>query len=337
MKQKIIFRADGAPEIGMGHFIRTLALAEMLKDDFSCIYATQKPTKYQIHEIENICTELYSLPNNETHFNAFLNFLQGDEIVVLDNYYFTTEYQRSIKRKGCKLVCIDDIHDKEFVSDLLINYSPHVKQFNYRSSSTILCLGLKYSLLRTPFYEPDLLNKSNNNEYKKLLIAFGGEDRNNLTYKTLKAIKSVSYIQEIQVLIGNFYKFEEKLNELISEMNSHVTITKNMNASEIKQSMLYNDFAILPASTIALEAISCGLPVLVGYYTDNQVNFYKGLSEKKVIYGMGDFNACDSYMLKNSMYTFKESRFSPAYNELRNIRSAPENIKNAFNNLIRSK
>ena len=34
--QKIYFRADAGAEIGYGHFIRTLALADMLKDDFSC-------------------------------------------------------------------------------------------------------------------------------------------------------------------------------------------------------------------------------------------------------------------------------------------------------------
>ena len=32
--QKIYFRADASATIGYGHFIRTLALADMLKDDF---------------------------------------------------------------------------------------------------------------------------------------------------------------------------------------------------------------------------------------------------------------------------------------------------------------
>lgn len=39
--QKIYFRADAGAEIGYGHFIRTLALADMLKDDFSCVFVTQ--------------------------------------------------------------------------------------------------------------------------------------------------------------------------------------------------------------------------------------------------------------------------------------------------------
>jgi len=32
-QRTIVFRADGGPSIGMGHFTRTLALAEMLKGD----------------------------------------------------------------------------------------------------------------------------------------------------------------------------------------------------------------------------------------------------------------------------------------------------------------
>ena len=91
-KQKIIFRADGSSTIGMGHFIRTLALAEMLKDDFHCIYATQSPSEFQIKEIENVCKSWVGLPPDETHFDVFLNYVNSDEIVTLDNYYFDSEY-----------------------------------------------------------------------------------------------------------------------------------------------------------------------------------------------------------------------------------------------------
>ena len=36
--QKIYLRADASAAIGYGHFIRTLALADMLKDDFDCTF-----------------------------------------------------------------------------------------------------------------------------------------------------------------------------------------------------------------------------------------------------------------------------------------------------------
>ena len=120
MKRKILFRADAGAEIGYGHFIRTLALADMLKDDFECVFYTQTPSEYQRKECEKVC-RLVELPADETRFQLFLDVLNVEDIVVLDNYFYTAEYQKAIKGKGCKLVCIDDMHDKHYVADVL-NY-----------------------------------------------------------------------------------------------------------------------------------------------------------------------------------------------------------------------
>jgi UDP-2,4-diacetamido-2,4,6-trideoxy-beta-L-altropyranose hydrolase len=79
-KKKIFFRADGDQTIGMGHFTRTLALTEMLNNYFYCVFATQKPSEYQINEIAKVCHQRIDLPNDETHFSFFLNLLQGTEI-----------------------------------------------------------------------------------------------------------------------------------------------------------------------------------------------------------------------------------------------------------------
>jgi spore coat polysaccharide biosynthesis predicted glycosyltransferase SpsG len=39
MKHKVIFRADADRDIGYGHFVRSSALADMLKDDFDVLFA----------------------------------------------------------------------------------------------------------------------------------------------------------------------------------------------------------------------------------------------------------------------------------------------------------
>ena len=49
--KKIFFRADAGYNIGYGHFVRTLALADILKKDFDCTFFTCHPTKHQINEI----------------------------------------------------------------------------------------------------------------------------------------------------------------------------------------------------------------------------------------------------------------------------------------------
>ena len=73
MKQKIFFRADADSSIGYGHFVRTLALADILKDNFDCIFFTQTPSPYQRQEIENVC-RCYPLPSDETRFDKFIEY-----------------------------------------------------------------------------------------------------------------------------------------------------------------------------------------------------------------------------------------------------------------------
>ena len=85
-KRKIYFRADADSQIGYGHFIRTLALADMLRDDFDCTFFTQSPSEYQQIEVEKVCP-LVCLSSDDRKFDEFLNHLSGDEIVVLDNYF----------------------------------------------------------------------------------------------------------------------------------------------------------------------------------------------------------------------------------------------------------
>ena len=75
--RKIYFRADAGGSIGYGHFIRTLALADMLKDDFECVFYTKTPTDYQQKEAEKVCS-LVALPDDDTKFQMFLDLLKGD-------------------------------------------------------------------------------------------------------------------------------------------------------------------------------------------------------------------------------------------------------------------
>ena len=81
------FRADADDTIGYGHWVRSLALADMLKEDFECIFCTQSPTDYQKKEMSRVCRYL-ELPSDDRKFSFFLELLDGDEIVVLDNFFF---------------------------------------------------------------------------------------------------------------------------------------------------------------------------------------------------------------------------------------------------------
>lgn len=67
-----------------------------------------------------------------------------------------------------------------------------------------------------------------------------------------------------------------------------IKIVKNLSAQEIADLFCRAEFAVLPASTILIEAIACNCPAASGYYVDNQIDFYEELKKKNYIYPLGN-------------------------------------------------
>lgn len=275
-KRKIFFRADAGPEIGYGHYIRSLALADMLKQDFDCTMFTQTPTDYQLRESKDVCPVI-SLPNDDSKFDKFLEHLKGDEIVVLDNYFFTTDYQRAIKAKGCKLVCIDDMHDKHYVADAVINHCVDDKSLFDLESYSQLCLGAKYALLRAPFFETRNVVKS-----IPWLVCFGGSDPYNLTSKIVKVLQQKG-VRDIVAIVGSAYAHYEELQN-----QDGVEVLCGLSAQEMADYFAQTENVVCSASTICYEALSQHCNVYCGWYVDNQYEFYTSLLDQKLIIPLGN-------------------------------------------------
>ena len=285
MRKKIYFRADGNTDIGFGHVIRSLALADMLKDHFECIFATRFVNKYLIEEIEKSCTRYIKLQeDNNEHFAEFLNIINKEDIVVLDNYFFTTDYQKQIKSIKCKLICIDDMHDKHFVADVVINHGPGLTEDQFSVEYyTKLCLGLDYALLRKPFLN---VAQHKRTEVKKCLVCIGGADKYNITSKILNLLEGNVNIDTIDVIIGSSFLFKTELENSIDCSKKEVNLYSGLSPNEMLDRMKSADFGIFPASSISLEAISVGLPFMVGYYVENQEELYNNLTKVYKVFGL---------------------------------------------------
>lgn len=293
LKSKVLIRADASPQIGMGHFIRSLGLAEILKEDFSCTFATIQPTDYQKEEILKYCTDLIELPSDEGHFNKFLQYLSGDEIVLMDNYYFTSEYQAEIRRKGCKVVYIDDFNDRHYACDVLINNIPGFEENAFkRESYTRLYLGSDYALLRKEFLKTKwrTIPKKENN----IFVSFGGSDQNNLSLKIIEYIKRINLDIDINLLIGDAFRYTTTLANF-----SGVNVYKNIPASHVAKLMAEAEVCIVPASSLLNEVSSIGSKALIGYFTGNQIQPHNYFAEKQLAVGVGNF-------LKLEFESFKE-------------------------------
>lgn len=276
--KKIYFRADASAAIGYGHFVRTLALADMLKDDFDCTFFTCHPTPYQVGEMEKVCP--FVTLQEGTHYDEFLSHLRGDEIVVLDNYFFDTDYQRAIKQRGCRLVCIDDMHDKHYVADVVINHALTDSNLFDVEPYTKLCLGFDWALLRNPFLEAT--RKQRTKEVKNVVICFGGADSLNFTRKFIELFLSEGYGMHISAIVGDEYHADR----FISSCN--IKYFYNLSATQMADVLTNSDLAVLPTSSVCLEALACGTPIAAGFYVDNQMSIYDEYLARNLIYPLGD-------------------------------------------------
>ena len=284
-KKQIYIRADGNSEIGLGHVIRSLALAEMLKADFDCVFATRFLSDYIHTEACKVCSEIIKLPESEDHFGVFLSILTGDEIVVLDNYFYHTDYQKAIKNKGCKLVCIDDIHDKHFVADVVINHAGGIPKESYSVAPyTCLFLGTDYALLRPEFLKTDIKNESSS-----LLVCLGGADQKNDTLHILKLLEDMQFSHQCDVVIGDAFQYLQEVIKFQRSSRLNIKILKNLSAHEMADAMSACSYAVCPPSTVSYEYLSKrGGELYLKMTADNQKNIADFLVKNGIAFDISE-------------------------------------------------
>lgn len=291
MMQKISFRADAGAQTGYGHFIRTLALADMLKDDFDCTFYTLEPTQYQIGELANVCR--FVALERETADRTFLESVSDEDIVVLDNYYFDTCFQRKIRDYGCKLVCVDDIHDKHFVADVVINHGLNDERLFDAEPYTKLCLGLGWALLRKPFLQARDKGIPRDGS---IVVSMGGADPYRLTDTIVLNLRALNLSCEIKVLLGDKVYLSE-------ENRQSVTVLNRLSAEEICSLFLRSSVGIMSASSVCIEALYCQLPLLVGHYVANQYEFYQQLKRQNLITDLGNLHQIGIRKIERALRT----------------------------------
>ncbi len=260
-------RVDGSPEIGLGHLVRCIALSYMLKNEFDITFICREiPAKIKSELDENKFALL------EIEDSVFFDLIKPKDIVVLDGYHFDTNYQKKIKAKGAKLVCIDDLHDKVFFADLIINHAPNIKASDYRAQPyTKYALGIEYALLRPAFLE-QAKKERKIEKIETVLICFGGADFKNLTESTLNIVLKFEEFKKIIVITGSAYNYLGGLNELIQK-DKRVVHYHSIGEQQMLTIMQGTDLAIVPASGILFEALAAGCRVIFGYYVKNQKHF----------------------------------------------------------------
>ncbi len=298
-KPKILFRADGNSEIGLGHLYRLFALYEMFKDNYYCILITRDNSSIEVIPKHY---NLQLIPNSiivENEPNWFKENYSIDTIIVLDGYDFKEDYQQKIKDFGYKLVYIDDLIEGTQKADLVINHSPGVKESDYETESyTKLALGADFAILRPLFLEAAKQNRKIT-KIDTAFICFGGSDIYDLTLKATNAILEIEQFEKINIVIGAAYQ-RKKIFEL-QKTTPQINLFQNLSEKDLIKVMKNSNFAIAPASTILFELLAVKMPILSGYIAENQMLFYLYLRKNNIIFGIDNFNEVNSKDLENAI------------------------------------
>lgn len=289
MKKDILIRADGGSTIGMGHIVRCLALAEMLKNEYNIKFVIQAPTKAVIDIISVITKNIIQLPHTEDFsidLDHFVNIISKTDIVILDGYHFGSDYQKKVKNSCHKLVCIDDLHSWHHFADAIINHAEGLSKSDYSVESyTSLYLGLKYVLLRPPFLNSN--RQKTISKLEKAFISMGAADFDNNTSKFAEALLSFDQISEIHLMLSSVNPHIDKLQSLIKN-NNKIKAHYNLSADELADILFACDIVICPASSISLESCAIGTGIISGYTANNQIGILEGLMKNEVIINWGN-------------------------------------------------
>lgn len=305
MKPRIILRADGGAVQGMGHVVRCLVLAEILSGTYDVSFAIQEPEESTLHEIQKVVMEICILPKVKDFKIDALNFLQhlkkGD-IVVLDGYHFSTDYEKLIRSINCKLVLIDDLHSWHHVADVIFNSADSVKESDFSSEPyTRFFLGLQYVLLRKPFIANTSVARRKA-EISRVFLNMGASDSENLTMKFTNALAGINGIREIHLMLGAVNVHTPVILKLAGEIsNVHVQVHRDIPAEKIVSILQMCDLAICPASTISMECCAVGIPLISGYTIENQKGVLEGLTRHKVLVNLGDLRLIDLEMFRTTL------------------------------------
>ena len=293
MKKNLFIRVDASPEIGIGHIMRCLTLAQELKNNFDkIIFLTRKDSGDFTETIMKNEFEVIFIPtNNDSDIikNIVTTNSENKNFLLIDHYDVDSNFESSLKNIFEKIFVIDDLANRKHDCDLLIDQN-YYRDLNHRyekliQNDTITLLGSKYAIIRPEFRNINKKTIKKNSQIKKILVSFGGSDPTNECKKALDALCSIENNQfEIVAIVGIYNNKFERLKKLY-EKYSNIKIYRHVN--DLSQLMLNSDLFIGAGGTTTWERFYMGLPSIVTIISDDQKESIEFLSDMGHVINLG--------------------------------------------------
>lgn len=290
----IIIRVDASRQIGTGHFVRCLALADALRAQGgrSCFVCRHLPNALaealisQGHELMWIGASASTVPSDSGGTHAeWLGVAQDEDAnqtlaalggrpcdwLVVDHYALDSVWERKLRAAVRRVLVLDDLADRNHDCDVLLDqnfYENAERRYLGKvSAGCALLLGPNYAILREEFRRARNEAQPRTGVVRNILVFLGGTDAANRTAWVVDALKQLDLRRvQVEVVIGAGHPHQDAIETACARhgFRLHIQTTR------MAELMAAADLAIGAGGSASWERCCLGLPCLAISVAANQ-------------------------------------------------------------------
>jgi UDP-2,4-diacetamido-2,4,6-trideoxy-beta-L-altropyranose hydrolase len=315
---KAMFRVDASVQMGGGHLMRCLTLAETLRERgvdtrFVCrehvgnLIALLVQKGMPVAALRAYATRATS---NVDDYAAWLGATEAEDAeqtvvafsntkpdwVVVDHYGLGIDWEKRLRPHVARILVIDDLASRHHDCDVLLdqNYAPASGQ-RYTGLVTPKCkllLGPQYALLRKEFRVIRERLAPRTHKLKRILVFITTGNDQGETLKAMQGIKLFGKAEDVDVVVGN----ENPNNVRIRQICEELRWGYHRQVDYMPRLIAEADLVIGAGGSSNWERCALGVPALVVILAENQAPIAQALGDAGVIYNLGwcrDLRASD--------------------------------------------
>lgn len=329
---KVVFRTDASLQIGSGHVMRCLALADALTaQGAECEFISRAHPGNLLELTRQRGYKAHSLVMYEQHVQAasgpklahaawlgcdwqtdaaqtgtILAGLQPDWLVV-DHYALDLHWESALKSHYDQLMVIDDLADRVHLSSLLLdqNWFGEITSTRYSKLVPPHChcyLGPGYALLKPEYAQLRASMPPRDGTVSKVLVFMGGSDPTNQTAKVLKVLIQPNFEHlQVDVVLGQNHPDAEGI---AAEFATRTRITLHQSLPTLAPLMARADLMIGAGGSTTWERMCLGLPAIVISVAANQTTNNVALMNAGYIDFLGEINNVTTANISDALQRF---------------------------------
>lgn len=281
---KATFVTAASPQIGGGHVLRCLALADAFrKFGVESRFATDRLTRDTVALLRASPFAVIETPPADAHRKASV---RNTDIVVFDGYTFDRVVEEAWRSLAKLRLVIDDLANRPHACEVLVDHAAGTKAAEYAGLVPAGCAvlaGPTYALLRPEFLaaRPSALVRRRAAPPRRVMIAMGLTDVGGVTRRAVEGVQHAGLGFDLDVVTG---RTAVSLPWLRAKAGAGAfRLHVDIEAEAMARLMVEADIAIGGGGGTSLERCCVGLPSLVIVLADNQQSSVSSLVRARAV------------------------------------------------------